>query len=122
MIFIGGLKVMIINKEKIKSIILAVFTILIIGLIIIIIFGSNLSCFMTAPVRENYNSDECFQAADCNYRNKDNPDKSACSDARKDCTYANKENRIKARIKFCNKPSKRGDLTPKECRYELNQK
>lgn len=78
---------------------------LIIGIIIVVLTMFILSVFpvgcMTAPKRSDYNSDECFQEADCFYRNKDNKDKSVCSGHVEDCRKVHADRRAKANLKYC---------------------
>jgi hypothetical protein len=89
-------------------------------IILAFVCSTQLNC-MSAPEREDYTSIECFLSADCLYRNKDNEDKSACSELTKDCVYRNKEKRIKARLEYCEDNKFQG-MTKNECRLFLNQK
>jgi hypothetical protein len=79
----------------------------------------NLNC-ITAPDRSDYNSEECFLASDCMYRNQKNLDKTICSDLTKDCVNYNREQRIKARLKYCSE-NKFNGLTENECRLTLSK-
>ena len=76
---------------------------------------------MTAPDKEDYKQDECFNCIDCLYRLKDSKDKSACSMLVEACRDAMKEKRIYERIEYC-KNNKFDDMKERECRLLLNQK
>jgi hypothetical protein len=86
----------------------------------LILFVFLIGC-MSAPDRKNYECEECYLAADCMYRNKDNPDKSVCSEHNKACTDAMKEKRIKQRLEYC-RDCKFDGMSEGECRLYLNQK
>jgi len=78
---------------------------LILGVIVVVIVMFALATFpvgcMTAPKKDHYTTDECFVAADCLYRNKDNKDKSLCAGYAEDCRKANADRRAKENLKYC---------------------
>ena len=76
---------------------------------------------MSAPDKEDYEYKDCFAAADCMYRNKDNPDKSACTDLNKVCAEKYKEMQQRDRLEYC-RDNKFDGMTQNECRLYLNQK
>lgn len=89
--------------------------------LICLIFAVFYTGCMSAPDKEDYENKECFAAADCMYRNKDNSDKSACADLNKVCSEKYKEGQYKSRLEYC-RDNKFEGMTQNECRLYLNQK
>lgn len=76
---------------------------------------------MTSPTREDYTLDECWMFADCLYRIKSGPDKSACQAIGEACRDALKESRALRRLEYCKTHLPAG-MSENECRLWLNQK
>jgi hypothetical protein len=72
-----------------------------------------------APKKSDYDAAECFNFADCSYRNK--VQAAVCNPLAEACRDAHKEIRISQRITFCKSNPIEG-WTQNECRLYLNQK
>lgn len=83
------------------------------------IFAAAVGC-MTAPNKDDYSTAECYERADCQWRNKDNPDKTLCAGVAQACVDALKEQRRVRRLEYC-RDKKPADMTERECRSWMNE-
>jgi hypothetical protein len=97
------------------------FRLILILCLIAIAFMLIFSGCQSSPDKADYDFKECFQDADCMYRNKDNDDKSACSVYKDACANKYKEACLKQRLEYC-RDNKFESMTQNECRLYLNQK
>jgi hypothetical protein len=84
----------------------------------LIMFLSSCGCatYQCKPDRKNYDCIECYNVADCFYRNKANKDKSICVDDQK-------ERRVKHRYEYCKDEKNRPPgVDFEKCMYIRNQK
>jgi len=87
--------------------------------ILIIILSTSIGC-MTAPNKDDYTTPECYERADCQWRNKDNPDKTICAGVAQACVDSLKERRRITRLEYC-RDKKPADMTERECRSWMNE-
>lgn len=91
-------------------------------LLIILSIAALLSGCLTAPSREDFSCEECFNHAYCVYLNQKNPDKSACAQRDADCTEATKNKLNQDNLEFCREYCADGVMTEDYCRLLLNQR